>query len=171
MADSAFRTASDSSGPLPQPEYEVDDSSVGYEEQDIEPLDIRESRSGDVLLDALGLDDDVSNLPDEQKENVLEVKQYVKDVLKQKGRSDTVDSFNKTLSELKEYVGLDENADPDVVIDRIGNLIKSYKSLAFVTDAKERRSLFMKLAKQESSQEMDRMVFEEMTRRNVWRTQ
>lgn len=162
------RTYSPPAESTPLPEQPKDDTGVDVEIKGIEPLELREDRSGDVLLEALGLEDSMANLPIDQQENVKEVKQYVKDVMKQKGRTETVQSFTKTLDELKEYVGLDEQADPDAVIDRLGNLVKSYKSLLFIKDPGERRSLFMRLARQQTSQDMDRLVFEEMTRRQVW---
>lgn len=164
MSDSTFRTASDTPSELPQPNTPRDDTAVEQDMSDLAPV------SDDALLEALNLEEAADELPVEAQQDIKEINQYIKDVMKEKGRSDTSASFNKTLDEVKEMVGLDEQASPDVVIERVGALIKSYKAISFVRDAKERRSLFMKLAKMDSPEAMDKLVFEEMNKRQVWRT-
>ncbi len=151
---------------LPEPkknEYGSDENLI-----DAEPLEMREDRSGDIVLESLGIDDSLRNLPEEDQENVGEVKQYVKDIMKSKGVSETFGNFKKTLDSIKSEMGLDADADPQIILDRIGGVVKAWKSLAFITNPKEKRSFFMKLAKLDSSSEMNRLVFEEMNKRQVW---
>ncbi len=62
----------------------------------------------------------------------------------------------------------DSEASADFVIEKVGNLIKAYKDLAFIKDPREKRALFMKLARQETSKDMHKLVFETYERNKVW---
>lgn len=125
--------------------------------------------SSDAILESLGIGDKASDLPSEDIGNLKEIEGYVRELLSNKGVTPTKSSVDKTLKTLKEDMGLDENADPQVVLDRIGGVIKSWKQLSFITNPREKRSLFMKLANATDSKEMNRLVFEEMSRKAVWR--
>lgn len=162
---SAFRSVTpevtQSSERLPDPKPNL----VGGEQEfkDLEPVE------GDsVVLKALGIDDNVQNLPSEEQENVQEVKNYVMDILKSKGVMNSQTNFNQTLSSLKEQMGLAEETEPSIILDRIGGVVKAWKSLSFVTDMKEKRGILMKLARMESSHDMHREVFKVMEQRKVW---
>lgn len=165
---STFRTAPE---PLNYPpDIPTPKNEIGAEVSlpDSEPLEIREERGGDIVLESLGIDDSISNLPQEDRENVSEVKSYIKEIIKSKGMSDTVGNFKKTLDTVKSEMGLDPEADPQTVLDRIGGVVKAWKELSFISNPKEKRSFFMKLARMESSSEMNRLVYQEMEKRKVW---
>jgi len=170
---SVFRTSSpppitQDSSALPEPVK----NEVGAEENiaDIEPLEVREESGGkDIVLEALDIDSQLSDLPGEDQDNVKEVKRYIFDIIKSKGLSSTVGAFKNTLSEIKSEMGLSEDSDPSVVLDRIGGVVKAWKNLSFISNPQEKRSLFMKLARQPDSKEMNRLVFDEMEKRSVWR--
>lgn len=147
----------------PQIETPADDTAVEQSFPDLE------ASPDNALLEVLNLEESADELPTEAQQDIKEINQYIKDVMQEKGRTDNRESFTKTLNEVKEMVGLDEQASPEAIIERIGSLIKSYKSISFIRDTKERRSLFMKLAKQESPEAMDKLVFEEMNKRQIWR--
>ena len=66
-------------------------------------------------------------------------------------------------------MGLDPDSEPSVVLDRIGGVMKSWKSLTFVKDPHEKRKVFMKLARAQDSKEMNKIIFEEMEARSIWR--
>jgi hypothetical protein len=157
--------------PVPQetlPEPETNKVGAETNPEDIEPVDLMESRGIDVTLEALGIDDQIENLPEESQENLKEVRGYVLDILKQRGVTPTKTSFKQTLDSLKWEMGLDPDADPEVVLDRIGGVVKSWKELSFIRDPKEKRVLFMRLARAQSSSEMNKLVFEEMEKKKIW---
>lgn len=137
-------------------------------ETDSEPIEIRESSGGSVVLDALGISDSVKNLTYDDQKDLQEVKSYVTDILKAKGLSETVTNFRKSLDEVREEMGLATEADPALVIERIAGVVKAWKNLTFVKDPTEKRSLFLKLANMKSSQEMNRLVFEKMEEYKIW---
>lgn len=161
---SVFRT---SVPELPQAEKLADPKPnlVGGEQsfKDLEPVE------GDsVVLKSLGIDDTVENLPFDEQENVQEVKNYVMDILKSKGVMNSQTNFNNALTDLKFQMGLDQEAEPSVVLDRIGGVVKAWKSMSFITDVREKRGILMKLARMDSSNKMHKAVYQEMEKRKVW---
>lgn len=164
-----FRVAPPPEAPtttLPDPEPNTTGAQADV--HDIEPLEMREERSGDIVLEALGIEESTDALPDMDQENLGEVKRYVKDIMKNKGIEQTFGNFKQTLDSIKYEMGLSDNADPQVVLDRIGGVVKAWKQLSFISNPQEKRALFMKLAKQQSSKDMNRMIFDEMESRSVW---
>jgi hypothetical protein len=165
----AVRTASPSEPTPSLPEPEPNKYGAETNIESLEPLEMREKRHGDVLLESLGIDDTLNTLPTEDQDNAAEIKTYVKNIMEAKGLTQTVGSFKKTLDSIKQEMGLDEDADPQVILDRIGGVLKAWKNLTFISNPQEKRSLFMKLARQPSSEAMNKLVFEEMERRKIWR--
>lgn len=152
---------------LPDPEP----NTIGaeYNESDIEPIELRENRGGDILLEALNIDEPVENLPEEDRENLKESKQYILDIIKKRGDSPTMGVFKQTLDDIKAEFGLTDNADPSTILQRIGGVVKAWKNLSFITSPQEKRRLFMKLARSSDAKEMNKIVFDEMERYSVWR--
>ena len=168
MSSTVFSKPSDPvpevSAGIPEPFEPAKDSL--YESYDNEPVEASEADS--VVLGALGIDDMVQNLSGEDQGNLAEVTKYITDIATGKGLSLTETSFAPVLDSLKAEMGLDPNAGPETVLDRIGGVVKAWKSISFIKDAKEKRSLFMKLAKLDDSKAMNKMVFDEMESREVW---
>ena len=169
MSDSVFRTASvpevtadTPKLPDPEPNNEDHHHDTGLQE----PLDAEQSQ--EAVLNALGIDDMIQNLAEADLNNLTEVSQYVNDILAKKGVTPTASKITETLDSLKSEMGLDPSAEADVVLDRIGGVVKAWKGLTFITNPAEKRSLFMKLARQPDSKAMNKMVFEEMNRREIW---
>ncbi len=121
-----------------------------------------------AILEAMGIDDAIRHMSDSDQDNLGEVKQYIYDILDRKGLTPTVGSIKKALAELKEEMGFDQEAEPSIILDRIGGIVKAWRNLSFIKDPKQKRSLFMKLARMESSKEMDNFVFQESERRKIW---
>jgi len=71
-----------------------------------EPIELREERSGDVLLESLGIQEDVKALPEKDKENLKEAKNYIYDLMKVDGLKNTVGSFKKTLDKVMGQIEL-----------------------------------------------------------------
>lgn len=170
MTDTIFRNSTPS---IPEPmstDPDVEPNKVGASEgyDGSEPIEILEDQGRDILLESLGIEDEVNNIPQEDKEMHQEVKSYLKDIVKQKGLTPTIEAFKRVLGDIKFEMGLDYEADPHVVLDRIGGVIQAWKQLTFIRNPQEKRSLFMKLARAQSSSEMNKMVFEEMEKKSVW---
>lgn len=134
-----------------------------------EPIELREERSGDVLLESLGIQEDVKALPEKDKENLKEAKNYIYDLMKVDGLKNTVGSFKKTLDKVMGQMDLSSDTEISIVLDKIGGLVKAYKSISFIADPKERRALFMKMARQTDSKAMDKIALEAMEARMIWR--
>lgn len=167
---SVFRSAVESTEEIVLPDPEP--NKVGASVDDVgesEPLEIRDTRSGDLVLESLGIDDDVDIMPESDQDNLKEVKQYILDIMKQKGLKQTVGAFKNTLQNIKWEMGIDSDSDPSIVLDRIGGMVKAWKGLSFIRNPMEKRSLFMKLGRARSSEEMDRIVMDSMDRHKVWR--
>jgi hypothetical protein len=136
---------------------------------DIEPIEIREESGGDALLDALDIDDDLMNMPEEDRENHKEVKQYILDIIKKSGDSPTMGAFKRTLNDIKADMGLPEGADPSMILDRISGVVRSWKSLSFIHSPSEKKSILSKLMRATDSKDMNRIVLEQMESKMIWR--
>lgn len=136
-----------------------------YMELDIAPID--ENR--DSLLDALDIEGSLDEMPEEDLENHKEVKQYILDIIKKSGDSPTMGAFKRTLNDIKAEMGLSDDASPSAILDRIGGVVKSWKSLAFVKNPSEKRSILSKLMRATDSKAMNQIIFQEMETRKIWR--
>jgi len=171
MNDAVFREASPPAVEQPKvdiPEVEVDKSRVSEGESDSELVEFRDTGGRSVVLDALNIHEDVNNLPDKDKADLKEVKDYVLEIVQAKGLTPTVAAFKKTLNSLKGEMGLDEEADPSVVLDRVAGVVKAWRNLSFIKDAEEKKKIFFKLANLKSSKEMNKAVFDLMSKYEIW---
>jgi len=168
MSNTVFRTTSDPVPPIPGPEEEPNKQGAEYELEDIEPIDEREKRNGDIVLETLGINEDIKSLPEEDRGNLKEVKDYVLQVVKSRGLKENYASFQKVFREIQEDFGLEPEAEPSVILDRIGGVTKAWKSLTFVKDPADKRRIFMKMSRARSSSEMNKILFQEMENYKVW---
>lgn len=154
--------------PVPQsslPEPELNTTGASYDERDIEPIDLENSS---LVLEALGIEEELDSIPEEDLENLEETKKYILDIINKRGDSPTMGAFRETLNDIKAEFGLSDSSDPSTILDRIGGVVKAWKSLSFVSDPKDKRRIFMQLAKAQDSKSMNKIVFEEMERYQVW---
>lgn len=158
------KTVPDNQLPEPTPNT----TGAEYSEKDLEPIELREGSGTDIVLEALDIDEPLENLPEQDQENLKETKQYILDIINKRGDSPTMGAFKQTLNDIKAEFGLSNNADPSTILSRIGGVVKAWKNLSFVTSPQEKRRLFMKLARSNSSSEMNKIVFDEMERYQVW---
>jgi len=168
MADTVFRTFTPSETITPESIPEPVKNNVGAEENvaDFEPVE--GARADATVLKVLGLDDIPRNLPEDAQSNLTEFREYVTEIMKSKGISPTVGSYRRFVEETRDQMGIDRDADPDVVINRIGGILKAWKSINFISNPREKRAILMKLAKQRDSKAMDDVIYEEMNKRRVW---
>ena len=152
--------------PEPGPEPAKNEEMLVEDTKDLEPID--GDKADVVILSSIGVDDASRNLPETDKSNLEEVKNYIADILKAKGILPTTGAYNRTLNNIKERLELDPDTEPSVMLDRIGGIVKAWKSLSFVNDLQERRSIFMRLARQPDSKSMDRLIMDEMDHRKIW---
>jgi hypothetical protein len=130
---------------------------------------IRPADKGDgTVLQALGIGEELNQLPPEEQDNVGEMENYIFESLKLKGVTPTRPNIENELYQLKYDMGLDPRAEMSTVLDRIGGVIKAWKNLSFVKDPIVKKNLFFKLANAKSSKDMNKIVFDEMERDSVW---
>ncbi len=168
MTDTALSRGFDSEPKVHIATPQIQGEAKIYDGLDIEPIEIRDEKS-DALLDALDIDGNLDEMPEEDVENHKEVKQYILDIIKKSGDSPTMGAFRRTLNDIKADMGLSEDADPSTILDRIGGVVKSWKSLSFIKSPSEKKSILSKLMRASDSKEMNRIVFESMEARGVWR--
>lgn len=171
MADIVFREAPPPQVEQPKsdlPEPKIDNTRTTSGESDNEPIELRETGNRSIVLDSLGINENVNSLPEEDKGNLHEVKQYVLGIIKTKGLSPTVSVFKKTLNGLKGEMGLDDEADPAIFLDRVAGVVRAWRNLSFIKDPTEKRKIFFKLANLKSSSEMNEEVFKIMEGFQVW---
>lgn len=126
------------------------------------------SEGDSLVLDALGVQDNLSSLPEESKQNISEIEEYISEIMKGKQLKTTSEAFKSTLDKVMEDMDIDPNTEPMAALDRMGGVIKGWKNLSFITDPAEKRRIFMKLAKLPDSKSMNKLVFNEMSRREVY---
>lgn len=131
---------------------------------DIEPIKDPDS----AVLMGIGITDDVKNLPESDQANLKEVSQYVNGIIKAKNLQPTQGTFQRVLADVKNTLEIDPDTEPSQVLDRIAGIVTAWRDLAFIKDPKEKRSIFMKLAKQSSSKDINRSLMEIMERSRVW---
>jgi len=167
--DTVFRSISSESTPTIQStesEYIPNDSGGVESADDIRPLD--DYQKGESVLEALDIDDSISNMPENDKNNIGEVENYIKDIIKNKGLTPTAKTFKRVLNDVKGEMGIDKDTEPSIVLERISGVIRGYKSLSFIKDPSERKRMFMKMSKMETVKEMDSYIMEQMERGQVW---
>jgi hypothetical protein len=168
--DQVFRSAPEPSQPKTDvPDVEVNKDHVISGESDIEPIAVREENGGSIVLDALNISDTINVLPQDDKAKVEDVKHYVLKIMESKGLGETVGAFKKVLNEVKGEMGLDQEAEPSIVLDRIAGVVRAWKNLSFISDPQEKKSIFMKLANMKSSADMNKEVYRLMNKYEVWR--
>jgi hypothetical protein len=168
MSEIVFRTApaipepSEVTATAPEPEPEVwgtnEDLDVG------EPIEDYEN----AILRAMHIDDDTGNLSQEDKGYLKDVSQYILGIVKERGIAVTQRAFDRVLRDVRIEMGIDPEAEPSSVLNRIGGMVSAWRDISFIKDPKERRSLFMKLAKMSSSSEMNNLILKEMDHRKVY---
>lgn len=169
MADTYFRGEPSQTINIPvetSPDPEPNRRGAEQSLPDMEPVE--PGKADSVVLSALGIDDSPKNLPDEEQENLSELRGYINEMMKSKGVAPTVGAYKRFLEETKQSMGIDRDADADVVLNKIGSVVRSYKSLSFISNPKERRAVFMQLARQPDSISMDNLIYKEMEKRRVW---
>ena len=165
-----FRDAPAAEAPKPNlPEPEVNNQQVQSGEDISEPVELRDTGGRSVVLDALNIDGNLHDLPEQDRSNVSEVKEYVMGIIESRGLSPTVASFKKTLDGLKGEMGLDQEAEPSIVLDRVAGVVRAWRNLSFVKDPTEKRKIFFKLANMKSSSDMNKEVYKTMENYKVWR--
>jgi len=131
---------------------------------DLEPVN-----DGDVaILDALGIDDSLDNLPDEDIGNLADARNYIEGIMEQRGLPKTQGGYKKAMSYVKEKLDIDAEAEPSFVLKKLGGVVRAWGGLSFVSDPAEKRSMFMKLARMQSSDEMESYLLKAMESKRVW---
>jgi hypothetical protein len=141
-----------------------DDTVGNYDKPDNTPTD----RGDGTILEILEVGNNIDNLPQESQENIREIEGYVYDALNKRGVAPTAANIEGELTKLRVDMGLDTNATPEAVIDRIGGVVKAWKGLSFIKDASEKKQIFFKLANAQSSKAMNEIVFKAMENYQVW---
>jgi hypothetical protein len=150
---------------IPEP-YESPKDSISHH-YDEEPVD--STRVGETVLSAIGIQDDIKSMPTEDQTNLSEVGQYITNIIKSRGLEPVSSSYKQVLNDLRLEMGLESNAEPSIILDRIGGVVKAWRDLSFIPDPKEKKAFFMKLARQPDSKSMNRLVLEKMTDYKIWR--
>lgn len=166
----AFRYASEPTPAIERyAEEERPKNNVGADEDlaDLEPVE--SSGTDGVILKGLGIEDSPRSLPEDDLENLHELKSYIRETMKLKGIQPTVGAYNRLITDMLEKLDIDPDTDPSYILDRIGGLAKAWRAAAFITDNKQRMKFLNKLMRQNGSKKMDELVMEEMERRNIWR--
>lgn len=120
------------------------------------------------ILDVLGIEDTTENLSEADASNLNDVEEYLGGILKAKKIPMSIDALKSEFDKTLTNMGLDKNTEPSVLLDRVAGVINGWKSLSFISDPKEKRSIFMKLSRMQSSSEMNKFIFQEMNRKEVW---
>lgn len=162
--DTIVKSISTEAPATPLPVNPGDDSIGNYDQPDNTPRD----RGDGIVMELLEGGSNMDNLPQEVKENIGEIENYIYDSLDKRGVAPTISNIKGELTRLKEDMGLDPQATPEAVIDRIGGVVKAWKSLSFVKDSSEKKQIFFKLANAPTSKAMNEIVFKAMENHQVW---
>ena len=136
---------------------------------DIMPEPIESEGMPQVVLDVLGIEGNVKDLPSEELSNLREISAYLEDQLKEHGKIPSALTMGRKLDEIRAELDMDDQTESSVVLDRLSGVVKGWKSLGFMTDSAQKRAMFMKLAKCKDSKEMHKLVFKNYESSGAWR--
>lgn len=151
----------------PRPNTEEPEPNIYGSSSDVE--DIRPVEGDQDILKVLGVVEDLKVLPEEDYQDLQELKSYLHAFMEEKGLSQTMRGLRNGLEALKEQMGLHKEADPQAIIKKIGSVAKAWKGISFIRDLSERKKILERLVMADSPKEMDEIVFEEMRKKEVWR--
>lgn len=156
-----FRVADTSQ---PEERTEVEKSNIGVDEElgSLKPVETTND-----FLEVLGIEDS-TGIPEEDSQNVKEVKNYIKDILSKQKQDETAGNYKRTLNGILEEMGLDSDSEPSIILERISGVIRAWKELTFIKNPAEKRSILSKLLKQQSSKDMNKLILEEMEKKQLW---
>ena len=169
MVDTTFRQISNE--PAAETRLYQDgpkDNKVGPS-TDIMPEPIESEGMPQVVLDVLGIEGNVKDLPSEEVSNLREISAYLEEQLTQHGKVPSALTMGKKLDEIKAELEMDDDTEASVVLDRLSGVVKAWKGLGFMTDPAQKRSMFMKLARCKDSTEMHKLVFKNYESSGAWR--
>jgi len=162
MPEVTFREAPTQPAETREYEKEPENNNTGVDTVTAEPVDSESMPQ--VVLDVLGLEGNVKDLPSEELSNLREISGYLESQLIIKGKVPNVNTMGRMLDNIREELGMDDQTDSSILLDRLGGVVKAWKNVGFISDSAQKRSLFMKLARCKNSKEMHRLVFQEMDR-------
>ena len=139
------------------------DNKVGPE-VNIMPEPVDGESMPQTILDVLGIEGNVKDLPSNEMENLREISSYLNDQLTAIGKVPSVATLGRKLDEIREELEMDDQTESSVVLDRLGGVVKAWRNLGFMKDPATKRSMFMKLARCKDSKEMHRLIFNEMNK-------
>lgn len=131
---------------------------------DLEPVENADS----TVLSALGIDDSLENLPDEDRGNLADARGYIEGIMEQRGLPKTQGGYKKAMEYAREKLDIDAEAEPSFVLKKLGGIVRAWKGLSFVSDPSEKRSIFMRMARMNSSDEMESYLMKVMESKRVW---
>jgi len=153
---------------LPVPDHDIDSSDTAKDYPDLEPLDVLEARGIDPVLDSLGIEEPLDHIDGADRNKISDIGRYIKDVIDNRKLKPTFGNFEKVFDEIMGGMDMDDGVEPYAIIDRISGVVRGWRDLGFIEDSSQKRSLFMKLARMNSSKDMNKFIYDEMEKRKVW---
>lgn len=153
-------------GPVVEKAPDIDTKSEASVEES--PDEYRPVEGEQDILEALGVEENVRYLPQEDRNDLQELSSYLESYMGEVGLPRTLRGVKRAIGSLKKEFGLDEEADPQSIIKRIGGIAKSWKEISFIRDFEERKKVLVKLLSTSSPKEMNRVILEELEKRKVW---
>jgi hypothetical protein len=150
------------------PKPKVADETRDGSRTEVEVGDLKPVETDQDILEALGVADDIKILPEEDYQDLQELKSYLNAYMQDKGLPQTVRGVQKGIESLKKEFGLHEEADFQAIIKRIGGIARSWREISFIRDVDEKKRILIKLISASSDKEMNSIVFDEMEKRKVW---
>lgn len=115
-----------------------------------------------TILGLIGLGDVFKNLPSNEKGYIKAIGDTLDSLVDKRGLNRTTGVYNRLLGELREDMGIDPDTEPAIVLDRLGKTLSAWRDVSFMRDPSERRRVFMKLARANTSKEMDSIILDTM---------
>jgi hypothetical protein len=150
-----------------EPQEKSEKIQYGHEE-DVESY--RPIETDQDILRTLGIQDDIKVLPKEDFDNLQELKSYFDSYMAEKGLPKTAKGYQRAIEKIKDEVGLDQEADPQALIEKVGGIAKAWKEISFVKDFEEKKRILIKLVSASSQKDMDNIIFSEMNKRKIWQS-
>lgn len=154
IMDLTFKTAS-SDDPQVQTTSDFVQNEHGITENIVED-------TSQTILGLIGLGDVFKNLPADEKGYIKSIGDTLDSLVDKRGLNRTTEVYNRLLGELRDDMEIDPDTEPAIVLDKLGKTLSAWRDMSFMRDPSERRRVFMKLARANTSKEMDSIILDTM---------
>lgn len=115
-----------------------------------------------TVAELVGLTDIYTDLPETERDYIKSISDTLNSLIAKRGLQANSDVYKRLLTELKDDMEIDADTEPVIALEKLGKTLNAWRDVSFMRDSGDRRRIFMKLARAETSRDMDRIILDTM---------